>query len=215
MRSFFTFSIIAALGAGCVADSAQNNSLVLLKNQAPDANCNVAGADNGTFIGAGILDIADGDAYFMTPLIELRTEVFDSNDPLARSVTIQGAEVSIDGFDTFSERFSVVMPPNSSIGALIRLVDRADMNVAAGDSLLAEVVVFGETAGSSVESNTFDYPIDVCDGCLRSGETTPCTSFQAPDGELCFPGQDSFGVACCTDSAGTLQCPGFLEPPPA
>lgn len=209
MRSFLSLSIAAALAGGCIADSAQNSSLVLLKNQPPNADCTVAGNDTGAFVGSGIMDISQTDIYVMTPLVELRIQAFNSDDRLQRSVTVQGAEIDL-GDGAFSKRFSIVMEPNSTIGASFQLID-PNTAVADGETIFATVKIFGETGGSDIESNEFEYPIDICDGCLKRGVATPCREFQAPTEESCFPGQDSFTVECCTDSTGAEQCPGFVE----
>jgi hypothetical protein len=61
-------------------------------------------------------------------------------------------------------------------------------------------------SGRSLQSDPFDYPVEVCAGCLVAGRA-PCTSAAAPanPGNGCNPAQDE-PVDCCTDN-GVLVCP--------
>lgn len=204
MRTVLSLIVTSAvLWGGCVADSAQSSSLVILKNQPPDDSCNVSSVDTGVFLGAGVLDTSISNTYVMTPLIELRTQAFDPSDRLTRSVTIEGAEINIEG-DSFTQLFSVVMEPESTIGAFFTILDNGRVNASDGETVTAEIKVFGNSAGSDVESNTFTYPIDVCDGCLGQSLATflpSCDGFTLP----CLAGQDD--ISCCQDDTGAAICP--------
>ncbi len=79
----------------------------------------------------------------------------------------------------------------------------------------ARIQVYGTRGGDEVNSNWFNYPIDVCRGCLTS-YVGPCDTlandFMPSGGGVCNTFQDS-GVDCC--SIGTeLVCPAMAVAPP-
>jgi hypothetical protein len=90
--------------------------------------------------------------------------------------------------------------------------------------IVSEVKAFGTTIGGDhVESNTFQFPIRVCRGCLilwatdttmepqpnclGTFETTPMLP------SICYLGQDVGGVPCtaCTSEDPFCLCPGFKK----
>jgi hypothetical protein len=68
------------------------------------------------------------------------------------------------------------------------------------------VRAFGSTTSRGIESDPFDYPIAICDGCLVAN-TQPCpySSMPANPGNPCNPAQDN-PVDCCL-SGDTMICP--------
>jgi hypothetical protein len=64
----------------------------------------------------------------------------------------------------------------------------------------------GETLVSSVRSDAFKYPIELCDGCLIFSQGT--CPVAAAMGNSCNVGQDE-GTGCCT-IAGSLVCPATV-----
>lgn len=219
MRSLSSGLVLAtAISAGCVADNAQNASLVLIKNQAPNDDCSLSGSDTGTFIARGVIDVSLANrGYVMTPLLELRTQAFDNEDPLSRSVSLEGAEVSVEG-TAFTQRFAGIIQPQQQFSvSFIAVPDEVVQSVGGGlaeggvAQVIAEITVFGDLGGGEVESNEFAYPVDICNGCLKINAGS-CAGFTPSSGQLCFPGQDIYGVECCTSSTtGELVCPGVPE----
>ena len=69
----------------------------------------------------------------------------------------------------------------------------------------------GNTLNSSVVSDTFHFPITICNGCLRHdlGLCTAATT-AINTGNPCNPAQDAV-VDCCTTNA-KLQCPARATP---
>jgi len=89
-------------------------------------------------------------------------------------------------------------------------VDRPDPPLAAPSlTLNLRVQALGTTnTGTSMTSDPFNYPLDVCDGCLAAS-VGPCPLPAAPvnTGNACNPAQDE-AVDCCTDN-GVLVCPAI------
>ncbi|HXJ21542.1 MAG TPA: hypothetical protein VMT03_15060 [Polyangia bacterium] len=78
-------------------------------------------------------------------------------------------------------------------------------------TLNARVQALGTTTnGTSMTSDPFNYPIEVCSGCLI-GNLGPCPYKTTPTnlGNVCNPAQDAV-VDCCTDN-GTLICPAVVS----
>ncbi|HVV49829.1 MAG TPA: hypothetical protein VHO06_09235, partial [Polyangia bacterium] len=70
------------------------------------------------------------------------------------------------------------------------------------------VQAIGTTVGGTdVQSDPFDFPVEICVGCLVSN-LQPCPYSAAPTntGNVCNVAQDD-PVDCCLDSAGGLVCP--------
>lgn len=69
---------------------------------------------------------------------------------------------------------------------------------------------FGHTTTRDIESDPFDFPVAVCDGCLIAN-TQPCpfTSKPANTGNPCNVAQDYF-VDCCT-AGNELICPPVVS----
>lgn len=217
------FAMATVLAAGCVSDNTQNASLVLRKNQAPNADCTLSGEDSGSFIARGVIDVSlANQGYVLTPLLQLRTVAFDMADPLQRAVSLGGAEIAIEGADPFTQRFAGIIEPQQSFSVSFiavpdEVVDSVGAGLAPGDveQVVAEIRVFGDLGGGEIESNRFDYPVDICNECLRINAGS-CAGFAPSGNQLCFPGQDIYGVECCTSSTtGELVCPGVPEEPPA
>jgi hypothetical protein len=68
------------------------------------------------------------------------------------------------------------------------------------------VRALGKTLTSSVESDSFTYPIRLCDGCLM-GDLGACPVV-GDVGNLCFVGQD--GATGCCEQNGQLICPALV-----
>jgi hypothetical protein len=73
-------------------------------------------------------------------------------------------------------------------------------------TVLASVRGLGKTLSSSVTSDSFTYPITLCDGCLMD-DLGPCP-VAASAGNQCYLGQDS-STGCCTQN-GQLFCPAMV-----
>jgi hypothetical protein len=74
----------------------------------------------------------------------------------------------------------------------------------------ARVRARGRTLAGAMTSDTFSYPIRVCDGCLIHHIGACPLTAPVLTGGICNPGQDS-AVDCCMDGA-TLICPATVAP---
>jgi hypothetical protein len=63
------------------------------------------------------------------------------------------------------------------------------------------------TGGTDIQSDPFDFPLEICVGCLIGNvQSCPFTGTPANPGNPCNSAQDD-PVDCCTDAAGALICP--------
>jgi hypothetical protein len=69
---------------------------------------------------------------------------------------------------------------------------------------IVKVHALGSTLVSSVTSDSFTYPIEICDGCLI--DTAGVCPVPAPSGNLCYVGQDA-ATGCCIQPDNSFTCP--------
>ena len=91
----------------------------------------------------------------------------------------------------------------------------ASCSVSGTDTIdvVAEVQFFGQMDGGDIESTTFRYPVQVCDGCLIEdlGMCADLTGSESVStGSSCNPFQD-LPITCCTNSSGQQICPAEQE----
>lgn len=80
--------------------------------------------------------------------------------------------------------------------------------IGASPSLMANLKIraFGKTATQNMESDPFDFPIEICSGCLVANvQACPFLSTPTNLGNVCNVAQDE-AVDCCTLN-GSLICP--------
>jgi len=119
----------------------------------------------------------------------------------------------------------------SVFAQLIRPADFA--NLGAPGQAIIRIRVFGTTlGGQEIESGDFDFPIQVCDGCLIAYPPeaadpsapagtylcSPAVDVDTETSTVCYPGQDSY--VSCTQCAAfndacrdPLQNPSYAPPP--
>jgi hypothetical protein len=120
----------------------------------------------------------------------------------------------------FSVLFSGSIPPGGSVNAFVDLIppgtirqiaqmSGADLNIDSLNSeVQAEVVIKGDLAGDSVESQPFYYPVTICNDCVVvNNGACPMTLMAPRSGNACNPYQDGI-VDCCVDASNNLICPG-------
>jgi hypothetical protein len=73
-------------------------------------------------------------------------------------------------------------------------------------TIIASIRARGDSLVGSVVSDSFHYPIDICDGCLMVDQGV--CPVQAASGNNCFVGQDT-STGCCTQM-GQLFCPSLV-----
>jgi hypothetical protein len=114
--------------------------------------------------------------------------------------TLTSGSVATNGGDTSS---SVEVFPTSLAADILKMGVLSRSNTFWA---LARVRARGDTLVSSVTSDSFTYPIELCDGCLMS-DVGACPA-AAPSGSQCYIGQD-MPTGCC-EQAGNLFCPSLV-----
>ena len=197
----------------------------------------ISTSNTGEFQPRGRIDVAAGSGYLFTPLVQSKAEAADNAD---RLVFIEGADVKLEsvhgdsngvlsGLDgaliDFRTLFSGSIEPGGFGSFAFDVVHKDVLTALAGTvnpdnpvQILASVSIVGTLDGSDVSSNTFKYPIEVCDGCmttiLGACDAIP-EDTDAKQGGVCQPLQDGL-LDCCTAGDGTLVCPAVpVVPDPA
>ncbi len=93
------------------------------------------------------------------------------------------------------------------VGLAQALAMGAGLDASPSLTLNLRVQALGTTNnGTSMTSDPFNFPVDVCNGCLAASiGTCPLPAAPVNKGNACNPAQDQF-VDCCTDN-GALVCP--------
>ncbi len=225
-------ALAALVAGGCTTDAGQ--SLIILQNQVPDDGCIISPSASNDFRSRGIIDVQASLGYIFTPVVQSQI-LDDTNASTSRVISVGGADVEVSfpgGFFSadeeaslrdaaltrFSESLSGSVQPDlgtTSFAFVIvpqRLLDRIGAKLSPGDSVQASanVVVFGDMDGLSVESNPFNYSVDVCNGCMkivRGDCATLPSSFEPSPGGECNDLQD-VALECCT-TGGVEVCPAI------
>ena len=232
-----TFGALAALAAGCVDNNA-DAPMRIIANIAPGEGCTVDSASN-VFLDDGILDAQAGVGYIFTPAVVNELTLIEGEGAGPKTIYIEGAHVDIAFFDTTTfdaasfpaELLSFDVPTSGSIEPgggtaafsfeivpieLARMMADAVDGTASGRTTLdVRIQMFGIKGGGEVESRTFRYPVQICNGCLLAnlGDCTllPSGSMGSPGG-VCNALQDGV-LECCTLN-GEAVCPAVPATPP-
>lgn len=179
---------IGTLGSACAHNDA---SIVVREVIAPpqpqNGVCTYTADPTQAVISSGVLDVGLLAAY--TPEILVANQMIARNDNVnlkseTARVTLQGAVVHVDDtsgneINSFTSLSSGFVDPASGgtpgFGAMaVTLIDPKTSAAMAGSlptlgtkRVVAHFTVFGQTAGGDdIESDEFQFPIDVCKGCL-------------------------------------------------
>jgi hypothetical protein len=212
-RSFHVlFAWTALMVAGCAVDD--NTSVFIQGNLAPDKDCLFA--VNNPFVASPTLDISFTPRnYIMHPLLTSQLLNRASLAPLRadpNTVFIEGAVVAVvdaEGAEvgSYTVFTGATIPsarlsePGQAVGAIEvvppsfgdTLVGKVG---ATGATLNVRVRAFGRTSGNtSIETGNFQFPLTVCNGCLRQCITPTSDS----DATVCSDliGQDSLVPVVC------------------
>lgn len=199
-------SFFAPVLAACSDD---NPGLIVVGNVQGDAMC-LFRPGGGALVARGTYDVAFPHGYYIAPLFNSwlvgRAAIRPTPPAVETSgVQIEGAEVELTAQDgsalpiattAYSVSASAYVPPALGIlpGAGTALVEIIPASVgvelagALGSgttTVVARVTFFGRTTGGVViDANPWNWPIDVCTGCLEA----PCgTMLLTP----CLLGQDA------------------------
>jgi hypothetical protein len=233
MKARIPALVLAALLIGCVHNNTQ--TLVIMQDNVPDTSggvCLIPGTISSTFRESGLLDrsfFLSGDipssavGYEMYPVVKnnLSSSVSGTGvgiDPLAFNIQLSRADVELsDGASgeplvtPFSVPLFKVVASGESTGLVVGVIPAALVpDLHDGQIVLAHLTVVGSRDGSEIRSNTVEFPITVCDGCLVN-DVGPCTAFTGTASvNVCNIAQDEMAV-CCEHSTLGLICPAVAE----
>jgi hypothetical protein len=197
------------------------------------------------FLSSGTLDFLlrpEYDAMFL-----VANQMVPRGDPNAPAtetsfVTLQGAEVRIldsmgNTLNAYTRLSTATIPPSQGtaptytpIGpvAIVDQTTASKLNLAFGAvrRVVTFTKFFGKTLGGQyVESNEYEFPVDVCSGCLigfsaadvNPNYTTPnCLgnpgSMSSMANVPCFPGQDAIVDCSICRAAGIPECNPNAQP---
>jgi len=231
---------IAALALTACVDNNADSGLTILRNLAPATGCEIT-ADSTSFRGSGLIDTGASSGYLFTPVARNDLLIADGESATARTIFVEGAHVTVGFFDdklftaaerdTFTTdgvtRFAIptsgALDPGGGTATFnfeivpVELLEAIGAKLPVGGSTLLNVSVqiYGSRTGSTVESNVFKYPVEVCKDCLKRNlgacATLP-SNFEADPGGACNLLQDG-ALDCCMNGAIEV-CPATPTDPP-
>ena len=225
--SLFTMMALAALavtslGTGCIED---DRSFFIRQNQIPQSGCIVTSTTT-LYNPRGTLDVSGGQGYWLYPLMEnnFSSSKSGDNQPERNGLHLRGYEVEIDlgqipgsypsDLLDFYEPTTGNIPPSTKAWGMVkvipdRLVKLMNIPASVGKVLvMVSVRALAKKSGADVESSTFVYPIDLCNGCLVDHQdpcpdtTSTTTTTTTILRNACGTPQDT-PVTCCSKTAGT------------
>jgi len=228
MKARLSLPLAAALlafGAGCI-DNWQSFYVRDNKRLGEPPGCEIPTDPNATGLLGGVLDVSIAHSYAAYLFTENRLIIReDEGLPRAESngIFVQGAYLDYEPDPTCGAplgatevRFSNFIDPQASATIGIWLIPEAmGLNLTAAAlagcplqemNIVVTVQLFGVTqAGIELETQPFDYPITICNGCLaycpigmtcppatpHPGTNCDCDNTDVDTGEMpCHPGQD-------------------------
>lgn len=231
--------LLAALAAGAVGCADNQNTLVVVQNQAVDrasTMCVVPGDDNASARSRGVLDLAlvdlnVGDGYHGYPLV--RNDLLPRADPgngvqQTDTITLTGVDIQLNSpfpispSAYFDPSFAGTINPGDT-GAVIAKFIRPDLAKAflspavTGTELQPPTVVVhfrvrGKRSDGDVTSAWVDFPVDVCRGCLTGGAPQACPNPPPSASDVLLGGcnpSQDEAISCCTQN-GAVLCGSFF-----
>lgn len=209
-----------AVLTGCAENS---SSLVIVQNQSPETGCTASNTVEDTFISHGILDVGSS-RYGITPQYyawfvvdnNLRTTV-ESHGIELNNVELREAHIDLSlaqaggslGTDvtSFADYTFVTVPPGETRSVQVNIIppnvaQRLAISEGQFIEAFAKVQIVGERGGTEIVTNTINFPVTLCYGCLVEN-IGPCDTATFPEtveqGHSCNMSQDS-KLHCCFDS---------------
>lgn len=230
--------LTATLGA-CAVD-AGDESFIVRDNLAPaESACTFTAELGSATVSRGIISTQSPTPYLFNPLLESRVVAAEGKESL-RTILVKGAHIDLTVGPTevvdaaggvtldsttrtyqFDSLTSAALPPNGGLATAqfdaVSLQAIADVRAAAGGNrvhaqAVVKAVVFGDFYGEELDSNSFQYPVTICNDCVIGTTFGDCATIPAGvmvrAGNPCSPFQDGV-VDCCIDKANNnaLVCP--------
>jgi hypothetical protein len=223
-------SLAACVGSG-------DETVVILNNQVPGDGCVLTPDESGLSVQSGAIDYASGDfraGYLFTPLVKNYATAADDSEARRHIAFVNGAHVTIHFVDEdleaeyagtdlarFEVPFSGRIDPAGVAQFGFELVPAALINAvkpsgagtgttpAESTLVLVDVSIFGTLNSGSFETQSYRFPVEICDRCLdrviASCDALPQTFVPDNVGGVCNPYQDSI-TDCCSGTGGDV-CP--------
>lgn len=216
--------------AACVGSG--DETVVILQNQTPGSGCVASGSVSTDYIGTGLIDTNTGQGYVFTPIAQNYSTSTGDNDR-SHIAFVTGANVDLTFNDTDLESaecggsgvachyevpYAAMIAPGGTTGMAFEIIQASMIhdlasslpNVDDRTLILADVQLVGTLNNGDFSSQSFRFPVNVCNGCLV-GDLGNCsdiaTTFDPTNvGGVCNPFQDA-PVDCCRDASGGLVCP--------
>ncbi len=229
--------VAVGLGAGCV-DDAGDGALRIIRNQAIEEGeaCAISPSLTNPSLSGGTIEASSPYGYLLTPVIQNFATSQGGKYTQQRMAFLEGARVDVsfpdpelftaaelaalaeDDLLKYSSPFSATIGPDSGTAGvgfevlppalLARILPKLATAVGNRTQVHLRIKVFGQMGGGEVESESYFYPVRVCDGCvIASTFTCGATGVTVREGNPCNPYQDGL-VDCCV-AAGQVYCPGY------
>lgn len=241
--SLFILPVALGLGA-CVADNA-DSGLTILKVAIAESGCTFS-TDATTFLASGLIQADSAAGYLLAPVVRNDLALAQGEAATPKTVFVSGAKVTIkfydptlftaaeqatmttDGLTRFLAPLAGPVDPNGGVSVfpleavpvelLAKLKDKLG-TVDQNHTLLdVQVTMTGTRGGSTIESNLFRYPVEVCESCIVHNlgncvDLSPTQSFGT--GGACSLLQDGRLDCCYGIDPDTLEVPcGPGDPAP-
>jgi hypothetical protein len=213
--------------AACVGSG--DETVMILVNQEPGVGCVLDAEEGGTAITAGIIDARSSSGYLFSPLVKNYATAVDADEERRHQAFVQGARVTIhfndeslegefeESLTRFQVPFSGIVMPGGTAQFTFEIVP-IEIIDAIGESLpeampgeavqtellLVDVQMFGEINNGSFETQSYRYPVEICNGCLVQ-DLGACSNLSSSfttsnTGGHCNLAQDR-ALDCCDDFA--------------
>jgi hypothetical protein len=211
----------------------QGASLVIIQAQLPDQGCAISGMRKTTYLPIGRIDIHSQTGYLFSGIAENLAEPLMNTT--SRSVVLTGAAVNLnlDAFMTiadqsalrdagelsFTRPFSGLVDAQATTGIGFEIVSIAVIQAVAqtlgpntGETALIQthITLNGTISGGGVKSPDFDFPVEVCNGCMINnlGPCPPPSGTMPSQGYPCGSNDlQDVPIDCCTNPTGPPTCP--------
>lgn len=229
LSSLCAATLVAGFAA-CAQDGGDKTILITNNQAAPVDMCLLMPIETGPFRSSGTFDVLAPGGYLMLPQIKnlassnggtltANRTFFAEGFRIALSSPNAETQAAIAAISNYSIPKGFTVPPDDSLFvSSLQLLPANVISAIAGTvtgnnrvSITAKVELVGKAGGDQVTSNSFDFPIEICRGCLVR-DLGPCdmldsTFMPTVKGNSCNPGQDE-PVQCCTAGGGSV-CPAI------
>jgi hypothetical protein len=224
MKGALLLLAAAIVGAAGCTDNDLSLSIVQMEALTQDTMCIATSTQGGVAIATGTLDVSFGVGYTAVPLVRnnLQPRAIAGGVEF-NAVQLQGANVKLmttagaplplpsGQIEVFRASAGGRLDPNGLGSMFIEAIPSDEAAALAGRipsggayTVIAEMRPVGMKANDQVIGGPIDFPINLCNGCLRSSLACPLPK-DLPLVTPCFIGQDVRGT-CCTTAGGQYLC---------